>query len=287
MHQSLYYCHVKPTGKIPYLNLGCGYTFHEDWTNLDFVSNSPFVVAHNLLSGIPFEDATFELVYHSHVLEHFPKDKAPIFLRECARVMKSGGTIRIAIPDLEQIAINYLKYLNAAAQADQQAVFRYHWSVMEMYDQVVRTKSGGEMSLLLRHLRPDEAAFLIERNGKEIQNILDELKNETGHSSRTFQSLGQRMKSLPSFIRHRTLRLLMGKDYQLYTTAKFRSQGEIHQWMYDRFSLAELLSACGFENPVVRTAFESAVPDWKKYGLDGDGIHVRKPDSLFMEASRK
>ncbi|MBX7050501.1 MAG: methyltransferase domain-containing protein [Flavobacteriales bacterium] len=278
---------MKPTGKIPYLNLGCGYTFHEDWTNLDFVSNSPFVVAHNLLNGIPCDDATFEVVYHSHVLEHFPKDKAPIFLRECARVLKSGGTIRIAIPDLEQIAINYLKYLNAAAQGDQQSVFRYHWSVMEMYDQVVRTKSGGEMSAWLRNLRPEEAAFLIERNGKEIQDILDEMKNAPAHSTGTTYTLGQRLQSLPSSIKHRLLRLLMGEDYQLYTTAKFRSQGEIHQWMYDRFSLAELLSSCGFENPVVRTAFESAVPDWKKYGLDGDGTQVRKPDSLFMEATRK
>jgi predicted SAM-dependent methyltransferase len=284
---ALYYCLVKPTGKIPYLNLGCGYTFHEDWTNLDFVSNSPHVIAHNLLSGIPFEDATFEVVYHSHVLEHFPKGEAPAFLRECARVMKSGGVIRIAIPDLEQIAVNYLKYLNAAAQGDQQAVFRYHWSVMEMYDQVVRTKSGGEMSAMLRNLRPEEAAFLIERNGKEIQNILDEMKSGSTHSGKTSYSFGQRLKSLPESLRHRLLRLLMGEDYRLYATAKFRSQGEIHQWMYDRFSLGELLTSCGFKNPVVCTAFESAIQDWKKFGLDGEGTNIRKPDSLFMEATRK
>jgi predicted SAM-dependent methyltransferase len=61
---------------MKYLNLGCGshYSTATEWTNLDFTSLDNNVIAHNLLTGIPFEDNSFDLVYHSHVLEHFSKE---------------------------------------------------------------------------------------------------------------------------------------------------------------------------------------------------------------------
>ena len=51
-------------------------------------SSSPHVRAHNILDRIPFGDDTFDLVYHSHVLEHFTKDDAISVMKECYRVLK-------------------------------------------------------------------------------------------------------------------------------------------------------------------------------------------------------
>ena len=31
------------------LNLGCGQKYHNDWLNIDFVSNNDYVIQHNLL----------------------------------------------------------------------------------------------------------------------------------------------------------------------------------------------------------------------------------------------
>ncbi|HKZ43378.1 MAG TPA: methyltransferase domain-containing protein, partial [Candidatus Hodarchaeales archaeon] len=67
------------------LNLGCGSRFHPDFVNIDFVSSSPCVLAHNVTTGIPFSDNSFDVVYHSHLLEHLHKEQALKFLRECAR----------------------------------------------------------------------------------------------------------------------------------------------------------------------------------------------------------
>lgn len=62
--------------KLNYLNVGCGSKYHKDWVNVDMNSNSPDVISCNLLKGILFPDKKFEVLYHSHVLEHFPKEKS-------------------------------------------------------------------------------------------------------------------------------------------------------------------------------------------------------------------
>ena len=66
---------------------------------------------------------------------------------------------------------------------------------------------------------------------------------------------------------------------------KFRLSGEIHQWMYDKYSLGKLLKETGFKNIKVCNSFESSIPDFNKYHLDiEEDNSIRKPDSLFMEA---
>ena len=65
---------------MKYLNLGCGSRFHEDWINYDFVSNSLYVKSANLIDGIPIGSESIDVVYHSHVLEHFTKPQGNFFL---------------------------------------------------------------------------------------------------------------------------------------------------------------------------------------------------------------
>jgi hypothetical protein len=64
----------------------------------------------------------------------------------------------------------------------------------------------------------------------------------------------------------------------------FRESGEIHRWMYDRFSLERLLTQAGFVDVKVCRADMSAIPDFNSYDLDTQCEIVRKPDSLYMEA---
>jgi predicted SAM-dependent methyltransferase len=127
------------------LNLGCGQRFHKDWTNLDFSSNNENVISCNLLKGIPFGDNEFNVVYHSHLLEHFSKNQGENFMKECYRVLKPEGILRIAVPDLEQIVKEYLNILNRIDNNDLQADDDYNWIMLEIYDQAVRNNSGGMM----------------------------------------------------------------------------------------------------------------------------------------------
>lgn len=61
------------------------------------------------IRSIPEKDETFDLVYASHVLEHFYFWEAPEVLREWARILKVGGEIKIRVPNLKWAAAQITK----------------------------------------------------------------------------------------------------------------------------------------------------------------------------------
>jgi predicted SAM-dependent methyltransferase len=254
------------------LNLGCGTRYHRDWVNLDFRAISSEVLPYNLLKGpLPFPSNTFDAVYHSHLLEHFPKRYVPIFLRECFRVVKPGGTIRAVVPDLEQIARLYLALLARAANGDEAAQKRYEWIMLEMFDQMVRNHSGGEMYEYWKQSPMPAEDFVIERLGSEVLNALAAMRHSPGQADEPAAktSLKFEMENDPSRI------------------GQFRLSGEIHQWMYDRYSLGILLKTVGFDDVKSCQADESAIPNFNGYLLDIEPSGTaRKPDSLFIEARK-
>ena len=97
------------------INLGCGpVRFGHGWINIDMVPPTQDslelrnMVA-DLRQGIPLPDASVDWVYTSHFLEHLdPFDECEGFLAECRRVLRSGGVLRVAVPDFGKIARIYL-----------------------------------------------------------------------------------------------------------------------------------------------------------------------------------
>lgn len=265
------------------LNLGCGQRFLSDWVNLDFISSNKNIKAHNLNDGIPFPDNYFDLIYHSHVLEHFTKKDAEKFIKECYRVLMPGGVIRIATPDLEQISKNYIGFLEAANNGDAMAEANYDWTMMEMYDQCVRSEGGGEMKEFFKDKKIINRDFIRKRIGyffdiitnyktsgwkKKIKEIISE--NRLNFIRKTIKSI---------------IYIIPGERYR--QIGKFRLSGEIHQWMYDRFSLKRLLVKQGFSQIIKRTASDSYVENWSQYNLDTepDGT-IYKADSIYIEAKK-
>ncbi|MCX7879301.1 MAG: glycosyltransferase [Ignavibacteria bacterium] len=250
------------------VNLGCGNHFHKDWINIDFNKTGENVIQYDLLNGIPFEDNTADVIYHSHLLEHFPKAYAPIFIKECYRVLKPGGIIRVVVPNLEEIVKLYLENLNKALEGDVEASIKYHWILLELFDQMVRNKSGGEMLEYWKQYPLPGEEFIYQRVGNEAKiNIYQIRERGETITPEEYRKRKFQKKENPSEI------------------GKFRLSGEVHQWMYDRYSLGLLLKDAGFIEIEVVTATKSRIPNFNSYYLDinPDGT-TRKPDSLFMEA---
>ncbi len=59
---------------------------------------------------IPLENASAELVYSSHMLEHLDRGEARRFLHEAHRVLAPRGVLRIVVPDLQRLAREYLEH---------------------------------------------------------------------------------------------------------------------------------------------------------------------------------
>ncbi|WP_396144332.1 class I SAM-dependent methyltransferase [Flavobacterium sp.] len=258
------------------LNLGCGSTYHKNWINIDFISNCKDVIGHNLLKGIPLKNDSVDVVYHSHVLEHFSKKDGEKFIKECCRVLNTNGIIRIAIPDLETIAKEYLINLERASNGDMNAKQNYEWIKLELLDQMVRNESGGLMKdYLLQPKLPNEE-YVFNRIGYEGTIIRDKIVNAQNIKPKKISI--SRIKKI--------FKKLLSKFSLDYKIGQFRLGGEIHQWMYDRYSLSLLLISNGFGEVKICSAFESDIPNWQTYSLDVIDGKIRKPDSLFIEAKK-
>lgn len=238
------------------LNVGCGTRMHWGWNNIDFswlgklrrnmafagllhsvglLSNDrwnrlqkidPDIMIHDLRKGIPFPDNSFDVVYHSHVLEHIDREVAVSLPRECRRVLKPGGVLRVVVPDLEATARAYCGALDSLDNGCSDAEAERERAVNDLLEQMVRSEGAG-----LCQQRP-----------------------------------------LVRFI-ERIVRGDAGKS------------GELHRWMYDKYSLRRLLQEAEFDNIVQQQAGSSMIEGWNEFYLDiePDGS-VYKPESLYIEA---
>ncbi|HSH72707.1 MAG TPA: methyltransferase domain-containing protein [Methylophilaceae bacterium] len=270
------------------INIGCGSIHHPEWINLDVASDDPEVLSVDITRGLPFKNSSIDVCYSSHVLEHLDKRAAKVFLTECFRVLSSGGSIRLVVPDLEVIAREYLKHLELAAVGNQSAFSDYDWIMLEMYDQVARATPGGEMANFLVHLPESQRAYVRSRIGAEADRLWmtdnDHTVNSSRKRSKCFLEIQKRWRLRLARL---LVRLVAGKSaLDSFKRGLFRDTGEVHQWMYDRYSLKRSLEQVGFVNVKVCAAEESRISGYQEYALDIKDGAVRKPDSLFIEASK-
>ena len=280
-----------------YLNLGCGERFHPAWTNIDFTSSGTDVVVCDLRDGIPFADNTAQVVYHSHILEHFSRENARTFLRECRRVLNPGGIIRVVVPDLESLVATYQRALERAAAGDEQWGHNYEYVMLELYDQTVRERPGGELGDYLQQPKIPNLEFVLEQGGIDAQMIIDEARRAASAAGAPTRAAANTLTRLPrrlygflrrtGFGREALLRFILGSEYDALRIGRFRLKGEPHLWMYDRYSLLKSLREVGFEDPQLFGPAQSQIQNWTEFHLDTepDGA-IYKPFSLYAEARK-
>jgi SAM-dependent methyltransferase len=259
------------------LNLGCGSVCHPDWVNLDTIASRPDVVACDLRRPLPFADAVAEACYASHVLEHLNQHDARCLLDECHRLLRPGGILRIVVPDLEGIATAYLKSL-AGRRED------HRWMILEMVDQLVRTKPGGEMHALITSCDVPNVSFIVGRVGMDAEQLLAGQGGTAKPIRRSWRHIARRgREELAAML----AAVALGREGRAaLREGLFRRSGQVHLWMYDRVSLADLIIESGFASPRVCQASESDIAGFLTSNFDVVNGRVRKPDSLFMEATK-
>ncbi len=256
------------SGRPVMVNLGCGPRVHPRWVNMDLVPLHELVKPVNLSEPLPFADRSVDVIYHSHVLEHLSRVQGNQFIRECHRILRPDGILRVVVPDLAILARNYVDNLNLALAGDAQAVEQHEWTVLHLIDQLVRGESGGEI-LKYWHREPIRAEDYVRKQvGYELDDYLNWYRGQKSQGTLPAPAVAPR-----------------NAKEAAKREAAFRAGGEVHRWMYDRLSLRGLLNEHGFHDITFPLADASAIPDWDSYQFDADATgKPRKPDSLFCEA---
>lgn len=109
------------------INIGCGVSGIPGWYNIDnsptvLLSRIPFgrklfrtpawpkdVRRHDVRKGLPFGDRSVSYIYSSHTFEHFTWDESVAITKQCYRVLRSGGVLRVGVPNLRLLIEDYLR----------------------------------------------------------------------------------------------------------------------------------------------------------------------------------
>jgi predicted SAM-dependent methyltransferase len=108
-------------------HLGCASLMPIDWLNIDLrdglsigefhslpghLAPGAYFLNWDLTNGIPANQDTLELVYHSHFLEHLSFPDGLRLLDQIYLALEKGGRHRIVVPDLEKYCNAYISYHN-------------------------------------------------------------------------------------------------------------------------------------------------------------------------------
>jgi predicted SAM-dependent methyltransferase len=89
------------------LHLGCGKRYIPGYVHIDAV-DYPHIDHVGTIDHLSFiGDGSVDVIYNCHVLEHFKRRDVSRVLQEWRRVLKSGGTLRISVPDFSAICKIY------------------------------------------------------------------------------------------------------------------------------------------------------------------------------------
>lgn len=91
------------------LHLGCGAVHIPDFTHIDVKAFDHIDHIGPVDDLSAFKTGSVDLIYASHVLEHFGRHAYRAVLAEWCRVLKPGGVLRLSVPDFEANVRVYLE----------------------------------------------------------------------------------------------------------------------------------------------------------------------------------
>jgi SAM-dependent methyltransferase len=261
----------------------------DEWNQVRFTSvplpEAPHLINHTLEGPLPFADQSFDAIYTFHVIEHLSRPGNERFTRDMYRLLKPGGIYRVATPDLEFLATEYLQSLREQiASASVENYNRYHWALCNLIDQCTRQVSGGEMLGALRrgeftrehveHMNGDLLRYLFPSSGSPAPGTAPPA------SVHIVRKTWRLLRRIVGMIRRRLWPAAPPKSYLELTYEK-------NLWLWDRISLSRLFAEVGLRNVAAFDHRTSAIPGWRRYNFDQSafGDHPMEP-SLYMEGTK-
>jgi predicted SAM-dependent methyltransferase len=91
---------TNPATAVKRLNWGCGGHTLPGWINSDQKEAPDIDLTCDIAQGLPLETGSIDYAVSIHALPEVPLDRIVPVLAELRRVLKPGGVLRLALPDL-------------------------------------------------------------------------------------------------------------------------------------------------------------------------------------------
>ena len=113
------------------LNLGCYDRKIHGFANIDIRADVNPDVIDNVFKLEKFEENSVDLIYACHILEHADYEESEQALKRWFTVLKKGGVLRLAVPDMEAHFAHYyyhkdLRLLHSTFWGSQKHPYDYH-----------------------------------------------------------------------------------------------------------------------------------------------------------------
>jgi predicted SAM-dependent methyltransferase len=158
------------------VHLGCGPVHLEGWVNVDIDPAVRPDVRVDLRLGFPAPPSSVAFIYSEHVFEHLTLENGLHVFAACQLALKSGGVMRIAMPDLRYVVDRYLGDWKDQAWLQEPA-----WQTIDSATRMlnVSLRSWGHLylyDLAELTLRLNEAGFTAIRPQKPGESPHTELR---------------------------------------------------------------------------------------------------------------
>lgn len=91
------------------LNWGCGAVGEAGWINSDLKEGPLIDISADIRAGLPIEDDSLDYIVSIHALPMISFPELVPVLSELRRMLKPGGVLRLALPDLDKGIAAYLR----------------------------------------------------------------------------------------------------------------------------------------------------------------------------------
>ena len=89
------------------LHWGCGSKPMPGWINSDLVQAPGIDLSGDIRDGLELPDRSVDYAVAIHALQDLPWADIPVALKELRRVLKPGGVLRLALPDMDRAIAAY------------------------------------------------------------------------------------------------------------------------------------------------------------------------------------
>lgn len=183
-----------------YLNIGGGNWYFPKWENVDLYADDAFIdykIDLRLKKKIPLKDSCAGVIYSSHVFEHMLDEECLFLLRECHRVLKPKGILRISVPDMDKAFqayfINNERFFDdggvrCCGESIERKIVNFFASYKkngynggpivspEVVSEKVKTSDKYEFVKWCRSIIPHDAPNKIHVNGYDFKKLKDLIK---------------------------------------------------------------------------------------------------------------